>query len=87
MTVKRYNVVQRWLGHDHAVLEREYVDHGDSVDATDYDALRSELDEARRALRSIANNTCCGSCQEAAKVALSALPPSRGSEGAGEVGG
>jgi hypothetical protein len=59
---------------------------GDYAEYAEVARLRSELDEARRALRSIANNTCCGSCQEAAKVALSALPPSRGSESPGSGG-
>ncbi len=35
--------------------------------------LTAERDEARAALKSIAANTCCGQCQEAALVARAAL--------------
>lgn len=49
--VKRYNVVQRWLGHDHAVLEREYVEHGDSVDASAFDAERAAHEQTKAKLR------------------------------------
>jgi alkylhydroperoxidase/carboxymuconolactone decarboxylase family protein YurZ len=39
----------------------------------DYAALAAKLDAAERALASIANSSCCGCCQEAAKVARKAL--------------
>ena len=35
--------------------------------------LKAERDVLREALQSIANSTCCGSCQEAALVAKNAL--------------
>jgi hypothetical protein len=35
--------------------------------------LRAERDRLREALGSIAKNTCCGKCQEAALVARAAL--------------
>jgi hypothetical protein len=38
-------------------------------------ALLSENGRLRRALESIAENTCCGPCQEAATVAKAALAP------------
>ena len=37
--------------------------------------LEAEIAQLRSALRSIANNSCCGTCQEAAKVAKAALAP------------
>lgn len=36
---------------------------------------KEDLDRLREALRSIAANTCCEDCQEAARVARAALPP------------
>ena len=36
-------------------------------------ALRAEVTKLREALESIANNTCCDRCQEAALVAKAAL--------------
>lgn len=38
-------------------------------------AICEELIRCRAALESIANNTCCASCQEASLVAKSALSP------------
>jgi hypothetical protein len=43
------------------------------VRAADYHALRSLLASSREALESIAANTCCGPCQEAALVARAQL--------------
>ena len=35
--------------------------------------LRAEVERLRAALNSIARNTCCGGCQEAARVAREAM--------------
>jgi len=35
--------------------------------------LEAEVERLRAALQSIANNTCCDGCQEAARVAAKAL--------------
>lgn len=43
---------------------------------------RSVVDGLRAALQSIANNTCCEGCQEAARVAKAALSPADGAESA-----
>lgn len=47
--------------------------HGEYVLASDYDALKARSEELEGALNSIATNTCCASCQEAALVARAAL--------------
>lgn len=41
--------------------------------AEEVDRLRAENKKLRDALTSIAQNTCCGGCQEAARVARNAL--------------
>lgn len=46
-----------------------------------------EIERLRTALTSIANNTCCDRCQEAAKVARAALEPSPHSGGKSTLGG
>jgi chromosome segregation ATPase len=40
---------------------------------SDYQEARGEIEKLRAALRSIAANTCCNRCQEAALVARAAL--------------
>lgn len=53
------------------VLEREaetQVRHDNKIDA-----IEAKLDKAVAALTSIAVNTCCGGCQEAALVARAAI--------------
>ena len=39
----------------------------------EYNKLKTEIERLREALRSIASNTCCDRCQEAALVARAAL--------------
>jgi len=46
---------------------------GEPMSEVTYDALRKRLAELEAALSSIANNTCCDRCQEAALVARAAL--------------
>ncbi len=41
--------------------------------STELEALRTEQTRLREALQSIANSSCCGCCQEAAKFARAAL--------------
>lgn len=50
-------------------------DAADALDelAAERDALRAELERLRDALQSIADNTCCEGCQEAALVGRAAL--------------
>lgn len=43
-------------------------------------AQQNRADRFEAALRSIANNTCCEGCQEAAKVASAALSAGKGTE-------
>jgi len=42
----------------------------------EYASLRQQLEQARAALNSIAANTCCDTCQEAALVARAAIDKS-----------
>lgn len=63
----------------------EYGDEPPSeshVEVPDTDALQARLTRLEAALQSIAKNSCCGSCQEAALVAEHALAePQGGGEG------
>lgn len=58
----------RYECHPHGYMVK--ADRGSFVAYSDYSSLE---DRAIPALRSIAANTCCGSCQEAALVARAAL--------------
>ena len=46
-----------------------------AYDADERDGLKAKIAQLRSALRSIANNSCCDTCQEAARVAQAALAP------------
>ncbi len=48
--------------------------------ASEMDALEAERDALREALESIAANTCCDRCQEAALVARAALAKGKSDE-------
>ena len=52
-----------------------YIQAADRIesDGKIIDELRQQLAEMTAAMSSIANNTCCGDCQEAKRVAISAL--------------
>lgn len=79
--VKDVKLVQKWAqakrykvyGIDDEGMEHSFEDecaNGGWVRASDCDAIAAALVAA---LTSIAANTCCGTCQEAAKVASEAL--------------
>ena len=49
------------------------INAGEPMSEVTYDALRKRLAKLEAALSSIASNTCCDGCQEAALVARAAL--------------
>ncbi len=58
--------------------EIERLSHNVKTLLANGEKLEAENERLRAALRSIANNTCCGPCQEAAVVARAALNQSEG---------
>lgn len=77
--IKRYDM--RYIQWDECADEicGEEDDNGDWVRYADHAAALSEaqaeIARLRGALGSIAANTCCDGCQEAARVAQAALSP------------
>ncbi len=56
------------------IREKFPVDHAELLDLADrIEALTAENERLRAALGSIARNSCCDNCQEAALVARAAL--------------
>lgn len=55
--------------------ERDDLRHSQQSDDKDYQVLRASNARLREALESIAHNSCCDKCQEAALVARAALAP------------
>lgn len=69
------DIVRRLRSHDDCLLRPI---RGDVAEAADeIERLLAEVERLREALQSIAGNTCCDSCQEAARVARKALENNR----------
>ena len=63
------------MDFDHELVPRDQLFGGGKYSTWEAEvkALRAEVKRLEKALRSIANNTCCDGCGEAARVARAAI--------------